>query len=157
MPSARANFAADVTAETPRLRAAARRLAGEQEADDAVQATVLRALENAHRFDGDRLGAWLGRILENVAHDARRRGARLHYDGGAAADELRVEPAQEWRARLADAKAALDRLPPRTAEALLLKAAMGFNDEELAAHLGCAVGTAKSRVQRAKLLLAHPT
>ena len=54
-----------------------------------------------------------------------------------------------------DFRAALDVLPPDQSEALVLVGAAGFSYEEAAAISGCAVGTIKSRVNRARSKLSE--
>jgi RNA polymerase sigma-70 factor (ECF subfamily) len=54
---------------------------------------------------------------------------------------------------LADFRRALLELPPDQREALLLIGASGFSYEEAAEICGCAVGTVKSRVNRARTRL----
>ena len=49
---------------------------------------------------------------------------------------------------------ALGKLPPDQREALILVGASGFSYEEAADICGCAVGTIKSRVNRARARLA---
>ncbi len=51
---------------------------------------------------------------------------------------------------LLDFRAALQRLPPDQREALILVGASGLSYEEAAQICGCAVGTMKSRVNRAR-------
>ena len=51
-------------------------------------------------------------------------------------------------------RAALGKLPPDQREALILVGASGFSYEEAASICGCAVGTIKSRVNRARTRLA---
>jgi RNA polymerase sigma-70 factor (ECF subfamily) len=52
-------------------------------------------------------------------------------------------------------RAALAKLPPDQREALILVGASGFSYEEAAAVCDCAVGTIKSRVNRARTRLAE--
>jgi RNA polymerase sigma-70 factor (ECF subfamily) len=54
-----------------------------------------------------------------------------------------------------DFRAALARLAPDQREALLLVGAQGFSYEETAAIMGCAIGTVKSRVNRARVRLSE--
>src|SRR5438105_4474290 len=51
-------------------------------------------------------------------------------------------------------RVALDKLPQDQREALILVGASGFSYEDAAAICGCAVGTIKSRVNRARSKLA---
>lgn len=54
-----------------------------------------------------------------------------------------------------DLEAALGKLPPGQREAIVLVGADGLSYEEAAQALGCAVGTVKSRVNRARKNLAQ--
>jgi RNA polymerase sigma-70 factor (ECF subfamily) len=54
-----------------------------------------------------------------------------------------------------DFRAALSRLPADQREALILVGAAGFTYEEAASVSGCAVGTIKSRVNRARTKLVE--
>ena len=62
---------------------------------------------------------------------------------------------QEGHLELQDFQVALARLPVDQREALLLIGAEGFSYEEAALMCGCAVGTMKSRVNRARSRLAE--
>jgi RNA polymerase sigma-70 factor (ECF subfamily) len=73
-------------------------------------------------------------------------------DGSKAAD-LSVHPEQPGHLDMEDFRKALDALPPDQREALVLVGAAGFSYEEAAAISGCAVGTIKSRVNRARCKL----
>ena len=56
---------------------------------------------------------------------------------------------------LQEIKASLDQLPFENREALLMVTASGLTYEEAAASCGCAIGTIKSRVSRARVRLAE--
>jgi RNA polymerase sigma-70 factor (ECF subfamily) len=64
-------------------------------------------------------------------------------------------PEQDDRIMIHDLEAALHKLPEGQREALLLVGADGLSYEEAAQVLGCAVGTVKSRVNRARRCLAE--
>ena len=55
---------------------------------------------------------------------------------------------------LGSLRQALDQLPPEHREAIVLVGAAGLSYEEAAEIAGCAVGTIKSRVNRARNRLA---
>ncbi len=144
-------------AAVPSLRAFAISLSGQvDKADDLVQDTLLRALANLHRFErGTNLNAWLFTILRNLFHSEHRKRRREVEDpDGAYAGRLRIQPEQGSHLDLEDFRMALARLPSDQREALLLVGASGFSYEEAAGICGCAVGTIKSRVNRARLRLA---
>ncbi len=126
------------------------------DADDLVQQTVCRALAGIGSFTpGSNLLAWLYIIMRNEFVQARRKH-RLEVDDtdGQHAARLAVHPPQEGRIHFTEIDAALDSLPTHHREALLMVAASGLSYEDAAALSGCAVGTMKSRVNRARHALA---
>jgi RNA polymerase sigma factor (sigma-70 family) len=149
-------FKAELTGVVPHLRAFARGLCGRPDmADDLVQETLLKAWAAQARFEpGTSMRAWTFVILRNAyLTDMRRNRFRGEYDEGVA-ERILVAPAgQEGPIHLADMHRALLTLPPERREALLLVGAGGFSYEEAAEICGCAVGTIKSRVGRARAAL----
>jgi len=147
----------DLLAAVPSLRAFAISLCGQVDrADDLVQDTLLRALSNLHRFErGTNLNAWLFTILRNLFHsEYRKRRREVEDPDGSYAGRLKAQPEQNSRLDLEDFRAALSKLPHDQREALLLVGASGFSYEEAAGICDCAVGTIKSRVNRARSRLA---
>jgi RNA polymerase sigma-70 factor (ECF subfamily) len=145
-------------AAVPSLRAFAISLSGNVDrADDLVQDTLLRALSHIDSFEpGTNLHAWLFTILRNLFHSEYRKQRREVLDAdGAHASRLAAQPEQSDRLFMEDFKLALGRLPHDQREALLLVGASGFSYEEAADICNCAVGTIKSRVNRARTRLAH--
>ena len=141
----------------PSLRALAISLCGQiDRADDLVQDTLLRALTNIDRFErGTNLNAWLFTILRNLFHSEYRKRRREVEDAdGSYASRLKVHPDQGSRLDFEDFRIALEKLPHDQREALLLVGASGFSYDEAAMICGCAVGTIKSRVNRARSRLA---
>lgn len=140
-------------AEIPPLRAFAISLAGDADrADDLVQETLVKAWSASASFkEGTSLRAWLFTILRNVFFSQYRKRRREVQDvDGLAAGRLVTAPTQDLHVDLGDFRAALDRLPPDQREALILVGASGFSYEEAAEICGCAIGTVKSRVNRAR-------
>jgi RNA polymerase sigma-70 factor, ECF subfamily len=141
----------------PSLRAFAISLTGSiDRADDLVQETLIRALSNADKFTpGTNLQAWLFTILRNLFHsEYRRRRREIEDPDGDFAAQLVVAPEQGSKLDLADFTRALVRLPDDQREALLLIGAEGFSYDEAARICDVAVGTIKSRVNRARKRLA---
>ena len=133
------------------------RLCGQVDrADDLVQDTLLRALSHIDRFErGTNLNAWLFTILRNLFHsEYRKRRREVEDPDGSYAGRLKVQPEQGSRLDFEDFRSALAKLPHDQREALLLVGASGFSYEEAANICGCAVGTIKSRVNRARSRLA---
>jgi RNA polymerase sigma-70 factor, ECF subfamily len=146
-----------VLAAVPSLRAFAISLSGNVDrADDLVQETLLRALVNIDSFEpGTNLSAWLFTILRNLFRSEYRKRRREVEDGdGTYAESLKSQPEQEARVEFREFRTALARLPSDQREALILVGASGFSYEEAAGICGCAVGTIKSRVNRARTRLA---
>ena len=93
-------------------------------------------------------------ILRNAyLTDMRRNRFRGEYDENVAERVLTAPAGQEEPIHLSDMHRALLTLPPERREALLLVGAGGFSYEEAANICGCAVGTIKSRVGRARAAL----
>lgn len=124
-------------------------------ADDLVQETMLKAWAAQDRFEpGTSMRAWTFVILRNAyLTDMRRNRFRGEYDEGVAERILTAPAEQEEPIHLADMHRALLTLPPERREALLLVGAGGFSYEEAAEICGCAIGTIKSRVGRARATL----
>ena len=142
----------------PNLRAFAVSLCGDVErADDLVQETLLKAWDHLDSFqEGTNLRAWLFTILRNTYFsECRRRRREVEDRDGNKAAELAVHPGQHGHLDMQDFRRALNLLPPDQREALILVGAAGFSYEEAAGISNCAVGTIKSRVNRARSKLVE--
>ena len=146
----------DVVALIPALRAFAWSLShNSADADDLVQDTLIKAWTHRAKFEpGTNLRAWLFTILRNTYYTAvvRRRREVADEDGKHAAT-LSSAPTQDWSVAMRSLRAALLQLPPEHREALVLVGAAGMTYEEAAEICGCALGTIKSRVNRARARL----
>ncbi len=141
----------------PSLRAFAISLSGNVDrADDLVQETLLRAIANIESFQpGTNMSAWLFTILRNLFRsEYRKRRREVEDTDGSYAESLKSQPEQGSHLEFKEFRAALSKLPPDQREALILVGASGFSYEEAAAICECAVGTIKSRVNRARNRLA---
>lgn len=130
-------------------------------AEDLVQETYARALAATAQFkDGGNLKAWLFRILRNTFIDLYRRDQRARTDGGldTVADEHAPAvgeggvPRQERAVMGRELAHALMTLTDEARLAVLLDLE-GFSEAEIADCLGCAPGTVKSRLFRARAAL----
>ena len=147
-----------VLGSVPSLRAFAISLCGNVDrADDLVQETLLRALANIDTFQpGTNMSAWLFTILRNhFRSEYRKRRREVEDSEGHYADTLKSQPEQYGQIEFNEFRAALSHLPTDQREALILVGASGFSYEEAANICGCAVGTIKSRVNRARTRLAE--
>lgn len=146
----------DVIHLIPALRAFAWSLShNSADADDLVQDTLIKAWTHRSKFEpGTNLRAWLFTILRNTYYTAvvRRRREVADEDGKHAAS-LSTAPTQDWSVAMHSLRDALQRLPDEHREALILVGAAGLTYEEAAEICGCALGTIKSRVNRARARL----
>jgi RNA polymerase sigma-70 factor (ECF subfamily) len=148
----------DLIAQTQNLRAFARSLVHDQtRADDLVQETILKAWSNLGSFkEGTNMRAWLFTILRNTFYSEIRKHRREVEDiDGRYAAQVPDKPTQHGIMDLRDFNEAFATLPADQREALTLVGASGFSYEEAAAVCGCAVGTVKSRVNRARSRLVE--
>lgn len=137
----------------PHLRLFARSLTRNfVEADDLVQETMLKALANIDRFEpGTRLRPWLFTIMRNTFYsDLRKRRREVQDVDGEHAARLVQAPRQDSNVDFEDFKQAFAQLHSDHREVLTLIGASGCSYEEAANICGCAVGTIKSRVNRAR-------
>lgn len=145
-------------ATVPNLRAFGISLCGDVDrADDLVQETLVKAWKNIGSFDeGTNLKAWLFTILRNTYFsELRKRRREVTVADSAIEQRLSVHPDQPGAADFSDFKMALMKLGDDQREALVLVGAEGFSYEEAAEISGCAVGTVKSRVNRARSRLGE--
>jgi RNA polymerase sigma factor (sigma-70 family) len=142
----------------PGLRAFAMSLvSNETRADDLVQETLLKAWAKQGQFaPGSNLKAWLCTILRNQFYtECRKRKREVEDADGAAAAQLTAPAAQEAGSDLQVVWQHIGGLPALQREALLLVGAQGLTYEAAAEVMGCEVGTVKSRVSRARSVLAE--
>jgi RNA polymerase sigma-70 factor, ECF subfamily len=144
-------------AAIPPLRAFAISLCGNVDrADDLVQETLFRAWAHIDSFRPDSMIAWLVTILRNVFYSEYRKWRREVADSdGRYAETLTSPPTQTSGLEQVELLDALAKLPQDQREALILVGASGFSYQEAADICGCALGTVKSRVSRARALLAE--
>jgi RNA polymerase sigma-70 factor (ECF subfamily) len=126
-------------------------------ADDMVQDTVVKAWTNIDKFEvGTNMRAWLFTILRNTYYSSRRKANREVADiDGVFTESLAEKPAHDGHMQMTDFRKALSELKDEQREALLLVGASGFSYEEAAEMCGVAVGTIKSRTNRARARISE--
>ncbi|MBF9028859.1 RNA polymerase sigma factor [Rhodobacterales bacterium HKCCE3408] len=142
----------------PALRAFAMSLCrNSASADDLVQDAIEKAWVNFDKFQpGTKMRAWLFTILRNTYYSNRRKTKREVADpDGVFAAQLSEKPAHDGHLQLQEFRQAFTKLSDEQREALILIGAGGFSCEEAAEMCGCAVGTIKSRANRARRKLAE--
>lgn len=136
------------------------RIMGDREmALDATQEAFLTVFRKAGQFKGQAaLGTWIYRIAVNTCYDQlrrqqRRKTTRLpeHLDPA----DQRAQDAVESAALRPDIMAALAAIPPDFRAAVVLSDVEGIGLPEIAEILNVPIGTVKSRVFRARRLLAR--
>ncbi len=130
----------------------------EQDAEDVCQEVFLRALSKLDQFRGDaRFFTWLARITVNqvrnrqAKHQVRMRvlcDSGPDPDNGGSRVALASSSSAELRAALAQA---ISSLSERQREAVCCHDVLGMNHKEIAYALGCAEGTSKAHLHRARL------
>jgi len=136
----------------PKLRVQALALTRNRaSAEDLVQDAVCNALSAQSSFiPGTNFAAWMHRILRNrFISNLRKRRDTTDIDD-VPAHTFATEAPHEDRLALKELAAAMTRLPSDQREALVMVVVHGMSYEALAESTGCAVGTAKSRVFRAR-------
>jgi RNA polymerase sigma-70 factor (ECF subfamily) len=139
-----------------RIHTLARRMLGAAEADEATQDTFVRAWEKLGTFRGEAAFAtWLHRLaihlfLARRAREARLRDRFLEDDDALATTTARATTHPELRL---DLERAIEELPEGARQVFTLYDVEGYRHEEVAELLGITVGTSKSQLHRARMLL----
>ncbi|MDO9526387.1 MAG: sigma-70 family RNA polymerase sigma factor [Gemmobacter sp.] len=148
----------DVVRLIPSLRAYARGLTRQiDDADDLVQETLVKAIGSAARFEpGTNLRAWLFTIMRNTFYT--QIGKRMRERPGqadCASLQAVTQASNEAYLQGQRAFAAISRLPDHYREILMLVVVIGESYEDAALICNCAVGTVKSRVNRARRMIVE--
>lgn len=136
----------------PHLRAFARSLTRRREqADDLVNDAVVRALAAAEQFQPHtNFKAWMFTILRNLYYnEGRKNRPTVPFDEVEALTRA-IPPSQHAALEFCDFRRAFWQLSDDHREVLILVGASGLSYEEASGVCGCAVGTIKSRVSRAR-------
>ncbi|MFL5735212.1 MAG: RNA polymerase sigma factor [Chloroflexia bacterium] len=127
------------------------------EAEDVAQETFIRAFRALDRFDAERSASirpWLLSIATNLAHNRRRSIGRYLAALGRFVQSRPEQTAsigertsQQWEAETL--WRAVKRLKPNEQEVVYMRYFLDLSEAEMAAALGVAPGTVKSRLHRA--------
>ena len=149
---ASAEFHKQLITLLPKLRVQALALTRNRAAaEDLVQDAVATALAAQESFTpGTNFAAWMHRILRNRFISTLRKQRETTDIDDLPMSAFAVSGAHEDRMVLKELSRALGRLPSDQREALFMVVLQGLSYEEVAQATGCAVGTAKSRVFRAR-------
>jgi RNA polymerase sigma-70 factor (ECF subfamily) len=135
------------------------RLTGnEEDARDVVQEAYLRAWKGLKRFRGDsQFSTWMYRITANASYTHVEKRKRLRTSTLDDVDEpiderleAKPEAMAESSAALAELAAAVDALPPKLRQIVILKDVYGLPHEAIAEELHISVAAAKVRLHRGR-------
>lgn len=123
--------------------------------DDLVQETLTKALANAEKFErGSQLRSWLFTIMRNSFCTKFGLSKREHVGlADDAALQVSVPAVQEWKIRGRELEIGLANLSEDHRKAIEFIFVHCMSYEDAASQCGCALGTMKSRVNRARLQL----
>jgi len=138
-----------------RVHGLARRMVGHDEADELTQDVFVRAWEKLGTFRGEAaFGTWIHRVAINVMlvrQEARRRDRGRFDDDDARVDAAPAAP-RDAESRI-DVEAALVNLPEGARRVFVLHDMEGYKHHEIAEMLEITVGTSKSQLHRARMLM----
>lgn len=138
-----------------RIHGLARRMAGPDLAEDLTQEIYIRAWEKLHTFRGDAaFTTWLHRLAVNLIltrrASVRKRQAR-RVDGEGILRRTRTR--RDRPGLKVDFEAAVAELPEGARDIFVLYDVEGYAHKEIAEIKGISVGTSKSQLHRARMLL----
>lgn len=128
----------------------------EQDAEDAVQAAFIRALDRIGQLrPGSRFGPWFYRVLRSTCLNLRRREllrshAEVPETARSAHDVHREFERREARARVLEA---LEQLPERQRTAVMMYDLEGYDHADIAEILDIAVGTSRANLHHGRQAL----
>ncbi len=136
----------------------ARSLCGEAwEAEELLQETYKRALAAKRKpvaGDSDEIRPWIFTIMRHVWQNERRRISRsqetLFDDAAPVVSSENAELAMSRKLLVSEVRAAVDSLPAPWREIVVMRDMEGLSYAQIAAVLGCPIGTVMSRLARAR-------
>jgi len=147
-----------------------RYMGNEDDANDMAQEAFIKAYRSLRSFKGDAsFGTWIYRITTNVCLDELRRRKRkiapisldeplATLDGAEIEREisdqsLAADVIYEKKEFSQNIQLLLDEMKPEHKTVIVLRDVMDLSYEEIASVLDCSIGTVKSRISRARIIL----
>lgn len=130
-------------------------MAGDEAADDLTQEVFIRAWRKLDTFRGSSsFGTWLHRLAVNLILSKRTALSR-HRDRHVAVEGIleRMSGRSDTPGLAMDIEAALERLPDGAREVFVLYDVEGYSHNEIAEAMEISIGTSKSQLHRARMLL----
>ena len=120
-----------------------------------MQETLLKAIRHSEKYRRDsNLRAWLFTIMRNTFYNSRVKSRRERTGSADCVSTLlSVPPTQEWTLRGLEVMTAVYRLPLHYREVFILVVMLGESYEKTAEICEVALGTVKSRVNRARAMV----
>lgn len=115
------------------------------DAEDLVQATCLKALENEDKFLGGNVYSWLYVMMRNICFD------KVHHEEE---DLETITLSVDMSTDMLDIQYALMRLSEKLRSVMILYS-YGYSLEEISRRLRCKEGTVASRIHNAKRQMFH--
>jgi RNA polymerase sigma-70 factor (ECF subfamily) len=138
-----------------RIHSLARRMIGQDLADEVTQDVFVRVWQKLGSFRGEAaFGTWLHRVAINVILGRRKQlGIRRerYVDGEKVIERLSSNPKGSETAM--DFEAAVETLPDGAQQVFVLHDVEGYKHEEIAEMIGISSGTSKSQLHRARMIL----
>lgn len=128
----------------------------ESNADDLLQATLLRALEKKELFnEGTNLFSWTSRIMYNMFVSNWRRKVKFEsqYDPEPYINAETTEASQDVKMELASVNEAMKELNDEHKEVMIMVCVQGMPYQDVADELNIPIGTVRSRLSRARTQL----
>ncbi|MEZ4414926.1 MAG: sigma-70 family RNA polymerase sigma factor [Gemmatimonadota bacterium] len=130
------------------------RLVGDDAADDLTQEVFVRAWEKLPTFEGrSRFATWLHRLAVNHILGRREQIARRRRYAGGLPDGDRIAGPRATVGLAIDLERAIGTLPEGARQVFVLYDVEGFTHEEIATAMSISVGTSKSQLHRARMML----
>jgi RNA polymerase sigma-70 factor (ECF subfamily) len=140
---------------SPRIYGLAVRMAPSGEAEEMAQEIFVRAWQKLPSFKGEAaFGTWLYRLGINLILSQRQRSGRRREREQFDAELLERAPGKKAQLdHSMDFETALRQLPHGAKSVLLLHDVEGFKHEEIAGMLSISIGTSKSQLHRARMMM----
>ena len=139
-----------------RVYSLAVRMVDEDSAEDLTQEVFVRAWTKLRTFRGrSQFGTWLYRLAVNHILSRRatlsRRQAH-HVSGDGFIDQV-ASPTMKVPGLALDIESAMKKLPERARDVFVLYDVEGFTHQEIAEMMDVSVGTSKSQLHRARMIM----
>ncbi|HET9328117.1 MAG TPA: sigma-70 family RNA polymerase sigma factor [Candidatus Eisenbacteria bacterium] len=137
-----------------RIHSLARRMAGNEDANELTQEIFVRAWTKLSTFRGESaFGTWLYRLGVNLilSHRQSRSVQRQRIDAGQEMETLPARPVSTDQR--VDFEGAIAKLPKGARQILVLHDIEGYRHEEIARMMKITSGTSKAQLHRARMLM----